>query len=231
MAALAIRRELGDSMVRVRRLVVIIGMAPCTSIRRIVIISVVAGGAVIGNDCVCSVQHVIIIMDRKISRHPVRVCRMTGSAIRGEAQRLMVRVHTLAVILCMTAVTGIRRIVVVPVVTGGAIIGNSHMSTGKRINGIVVEGGRRPGRFRVAAFAIYRELASLVVRVRRLVVIIGVASCAGIRRIVVIAVVAACTVIRNDSVRPVQCVIITMDVKRSGVPARPGGVAGRTIRR
>lgn len=140
MAILAICRELRNGMVGVRRLVVIIRVASRTGIGCIIIVAVVASGAVSGNDCVCSVQHVIVIMDRKISRHPVRRCRMAGSTIRGEAQRLVVWVNTLAVVLRMAAVTGVGRIVVVPVVAGGTIIGNNHMSAGKRINGIMVEG-------------------------------------------------------------------------------------------
>ena len=231
MAALAIRRELRSSMVGARRLVVIIGVAACTSIRRVVIIPVVAGGAIAGNGSMRPVQHIIIIVDAKGGRRPARRRRMAALTVHREAQRLVVRVHTLGVVLGMATVTGIGGIVVVPVVAAHTIIRHYGVCTRQRVETIVVEGGWRPGRFRVAAFAIHRELPGLVVGVRRLVVILRMAACAGIRRVVVVPVVATCAVICNRSVRPIQSVIIVMVIKRSGVPARPGGMAGRTIRR
>ena len=64
------------------------------------------------------------------------------------------------------------------------------------IHAIVIEGGWGPGRFSMAALAIRRELRRCMVRVRRLVVITGMAAKAGIRRIVIIPVVAGITIIR-----------------------------------
>ena len=156
---------------------------------------------------------------------------MAAFAIHREAQRLVVRVHTLGIVLRVTAVTGIGSIAVASIVAGRTIIRYHGVCPCKGVKAIMVEGGRHPGRFRVAALTIYRELARLVVGVRGLVVILGMAACTGIRRIVVVAVVAACTVIRSGGVRPIQHVIIVMDVKRCGVPARPGSMASRAIRR
>ena len=57
---------------------------------------------------------------------------------------------------------------------------------------VVVEGSGCPGRFTVTTGAIGRKLSRNVVRIGRIVVVIGVATRTGIGRIVVVTVVARC---------------------------------------
>lgn len=98
------------------------------------------------------------------------------------------------------------------------------------IHTIVIEAGRGPCRFCVAALTIVRELRGGVVGVHRLVIIICVAAKTSIRRIVVIPVVAGRAIIRNGCMLSVKGVVIIVDAKGCRIPSRLGSVAGGTIR-
>ncbi len=95
MATGAIRRELSRLVVGIGRLVVVRIVAPETGIRRIVIITVVAGGAVVGNGGVRSLEDVVVVVVGKGRRHPTRIGGMARSAIGGEAQGLVVGIGRL----------------------------------------------------------------------------------------------------------------------------------------
>ncbi len=108
----AIGRELGRQVVGVARLRIIEGMASVTGIGRIVVIAVMAGGTVRGNGCVRSLQHVIVVVVGKGRRHPVGRRSMTGCAVGGKAQRVVIGVCGLVIIGCMAGRTGGRRILI-----------------------------------------------------------------------------------------------------------------------
>ena len=115
----------------------------------------------------------------------------------------MVRVGRLVVIGLVATFAGIRRVVVIPIVTDRTVIGNSDVCSGKWINRFVVEGGGCPSVFIVAGGTIHRELQGNVVGVRRLVVIVEVTAVARVGRIVVVAVVACRTIVGYDGMCPV----------------------------
>ena len=138
---------------------------------------------------------------------------MARLTIRWEAGAGMVRVVGLVVITRVATKTGVWCIVVISVMAGITVIGNSRVCADNRIETIVIKGRRNPGVFRMATLAIRRELRRRVVWIRRLIVGRSVTTKAGIRRIVVISVVAGHTLIGNDGVCPVQLVIIVVNVK------------------
>ncbi len=84
MAVSAGGRELGGCVIGVDRRIVIRLVAPRTSIGRIVIIAVVAGRAIIGDDCVRPVQNIIVVVDREGRRIPTGRSRMAHRTIRGQ---------------------------------------------------------------------------------------------------------------------------------------------------
>ena len=85
----------------------------------------------------------------------------------------MVRVGALIVVRCMTAGAGIRRIVIIAIVAGITIIGDSRMSTRQRIIIVMyVKSCRSPARSRcMAARAIRRYTQRYVVGVRTLIIV------------------------------------------------------------
>ena len=84
MALRTIRRDIQCLVIRIDRIVIICNMATCTLIRCIVVIPIVAGDAVIGNDHVFTGQRVIIIMNIERSRSPSGFCCMALSTVRWE---------------------------------------------------------------------------------------------------------------------------------------------------
>ena len=60
----------------------------------------------------------------------------------------MVWIETCVVIRCVTTLTSVRRVVIVPSdMTKGAIIGNGNMRPSKWVNRVVVKSGGYPGSF------------------------------------------------------------------------------------
>jgi hypothetical protein len=184
-------------MVRIGRLVVVVDVAALACVGRIVVIPIVTGITIVGNDYVGSCQRIKIIVV-KSGRHP---CRF-GVAILAISRKLVgqvVRVGRLVVVVCVAAETRIRGVIVVAVVAGRTIVGDGGV---RPIQHIVIavdgEGSRVPfGLGGVARCAIRRNAQSHMVRIGRLVVVVDVAALAGIGRIVVIAVVAGGTIICN----------------------------------
>ena len=70
MAGGAIIGELEGLVIRVGGLVVVRLVASGTGVRRVVVVAIVAGRAVIGNGRVRAVEWVIIVVDGEFSRHP-----------------------------------------------------------------------------------------------------------------------------------------------------------------
>jgi hypothetical protein len=76
MTILTIRREKCRTVVRVDGIVVILLMAPRTGIGCIAVIPVMAKGTIVGNDGMCPVKRIEVIMIVKRCRCPVRICGM-----------------------------------------------------------------------------------------------------------------------------------------------------------
>ena len=202
-AAGAVCGQLLRGVVGVGSLVVIANMTAHTGIRSVIVIPVMASGAVIGYDSMRAVQGVIIVVDRKGGRRPTGVCGMATRAIRRNGQGHVVRVGALVVIRRMAACAGVRRVCIIAVVTNITIIRDGGMRSRERIKTIVVQCRRYPGRFAVAAGAVRRELLGGVVGVGCLVVIADMATRAGIRGVIVIPIVAGDAVIGNGGMRAV----------------------------
>ena len=116
-ATLTIGREL-------RRLVVGVGggvevgqMAAHTSIRRVVVIAVVASRAVVGNRRMRAVQCVEIIVVGKGGRRPTRLRGMTTRTIGAQSQRYVVGIARLIEVIGMAARAGGRRTFITRCVT------------------------------------------------------------------------------------------------------------------
>lgn len=138
---------------------------------------------------------------------------MTRFTICWETGAGMVRVVGLVVVIRVATKTGVWSIVVISIMTGITVIGNSRVCADNRIETIVIKSRWNPGILRMAALAIRWELRRCVVWIRRLIVSRSVTTKAGIWRIVVISVVAGDTLIGNDGVCTVQLVIIVVNVK------------------
>ena len=128
-----------------------------------------------------------------------------------------------SIVICLvTTHAGVRRVVVVPVVTSRAIIGNTRMCP-VQIVIIVVnrECGRLPTRGgRVAHGAIGRDVQCNVIGVGRPVKIRGVTTRAGIGRIVEIpSNMTKSAVVRNGYMRSSEWVNLVVIISRRG-PSR-----------
>ena len=111
----------------------------------------------------------------------------------------------------MATIARIRRIGIIALVTGIAIVGDGHVRSCKRINGIVVESRWRPGCFAVTSSAIRWELSSCVVRCRGCRIIGVVATVAGIGCIRVVAVVTSIAIVGDGHVctyELIHCIVV-----------------------
>ena len=123
--------------------------------------------------------------------------------VRREIGRHVIGVGGSRVIIVMTAVAGIRRVVVIAVVASHTIICNGDVCTLECPVLTVVKCRGCPFRLSMTFLTIGRELICHVVRIGGGIEIIIMAAIAGIRGVVVIAVVAGRTVIGNVGMRPV----------------------------
>ena len=85
-------RNVYRSVVGICRLVVVVLVTALTSVRRVVIVAVVASCTIRGNSSMCSIEHVIIIVNAKGSRTPARIGGMACGTIRWERQIHVIRV-------------------------------------------------------------------------------------------------------------------------------------------
>jgi len=105
MAGLTSRGEISSDMVRVRRLVIIGGMASVTDFRSVGVIALVAVGAGICNGKMCTGNHIVIIMNSESRRFPAWHGSMAGGAFSRYVGRDMIRICRLGVICQVAAVT------------------------------------------------------------------------------------------------------------------------------
>ena len=92
MARLAVGRKLVRCMVRVGCGSVIVCVAAVASVRRGIVIPVVAGSAVVGNQGMSAIQNIKIVVNGKRRRRPTRLGRVASRTIRRQAQRHVIRV-------------------------------------------------------------------------------------------------------------------------------------------
>lgn len=83
--------------------------------------------------------HIVMV---KIRRFP-GILRMARRTVRREARRLVIRIVRPGVLRLVTAVASGRRIVVIPVVTGGTVILDADVRTLERPKLVVNREGRR----------------------------------------------------------------------------------------
>ena len=81
MALFAIRWETSTQVIRIRRIIIIIGVTAKTSIRCIVVIAVMTSHTIIRNRGVRSIQWIKLIVNRESRWHPIRICRMTHRTV------------------------------------------------------------------------------------------------------------------------------------------------------
>jgi hypothetical protein len=163
------RRELGRSMIRIVRLVVIIQMTTDTGIGSGIIISVMANYTIVGYSHMCASQNIVIIVDRESSRGPVRICSMAGRTLSRNTDCAMIRICCLVVIGLVASNACIGCIYVTTLMTGEAVVGNGRMCSCKRVNIVMVKYRGDPGILRMTRFTGSRELGSDMIRIGRLV--------------------------------------------------------------
>ncbi len=139
MAILTGGGQLVGWVIRIGRAVIISLVTTYAGVRCIVIISIVAGGAIVGDACVCPIQWIIIVVDRESCRLPARRRGMAHGTIRWDHQSNVIGIQARIVIRCMTTRTGIRGVVVIAVVTGIAVIRNRYVRPGEWIDGAVIK--------------------------------------------------------------------------------------------
>lgn len=164
----------------------------------------------------------------KSSRRPCRLAVTTGTVHR-ELSRCMAGIGRLVIIGRVATGTGIRRVVVVAVVTGGALICNGCVRPIQLVI-IVVDGecSRLPGGSGVATCTIRRYGKCGVTRICALVVIRGMAT----RAIGRGAGIPRCMAIDTGSglVRPRQRKISSVVIEGTGgVACRMAGKTGRAV--
>ena len=92
MTVFTFRRELGCSMIRLGRLVIVIQVATGTGIGRIDIIPVMAECAIVLYGYVSACNGIIIVVNAKGGRRPAGIRSMAILTIVGQRQRIMIRV-------------------------------------------------------------------------------------------------------------------------------------------
>ena len=142
----------------------------------------------------------------------------------------MVGVRAGIVIRHVAAVAGVRRIGVIAVMTGIAIVGNGNVASRKRIHGTMIKSSGRPGIYTVTSLASGRKTRSGVIRISRRIVVGRVTPEAGGRRVVVIAVRVA-FVATGAGMRARERPVRIVHREGGGRPVRRGGVARRAVGR
>jgi len=125
MTTFAVDRELCRLVVRIRCLVVILGMATGAGVGGIIKIAIMTSSTIILNDSMCPIQRVELIVIKR-RRYPGRF-RMAAFAVNGELRRLVIRIGRLVVICSVTPEAGVGCIIVIAVVAACAIVGNGGM--------------------------------------------------------------------------------------------------------
>lgn len=124
MALQAVRWELSCLVVRVIGLIVVVFVAAKTGVGSVVIIAIVALGAVVGNVRMGAVQCIVVVVVGESRRFPIRLCGMASSTIGGKPQIRVVWVRRAIIIRLVAADAGVRCVVVITVVAFSTIIRN-----------------------------------------------------------------------------------------------------------
>lgn len=181
-------------------------MTPITSVGCVVVITPVACCTVIGNGGMRPCNRPIGIMQGEGGRHPVGCRGVTLGTIHGQPQRDVVGIQTLVVVFLVTTRTGIGCVLIVTIMTCGAVLGNGNM--GPINDPIIIMLGkfcRTPTRIcRMTGGTIGRKSQCTMVRIDGLIVIRQMTSRTGIGGIVVIPVMAQCTFVRYGDMSPVD---------------------------
>ena len=185
----AIGRKLCRNMVRIGRVVIVIGVTTRTGIGRIVVVAVMARCAIIGNPCMGSVQRVVAVVIGEGCRLPCHIGVACGT-ISGNIECNVVRIDRLIIIIGMAAGTGIRSTGIVAIVAGRTICRYSRVRTRERVVYVVVKCGGCPGSLGVARCTVSRELLSSVIRCLCLIVVVRMAARTGVGCGIVVVVVA-----------------------------------------
>lgn len=122
-------------MIRIGAAVIIRRVAAGTSVRRIVVIPLVATVAIHGLMRALQRPETVVI-DRR--RDPTTFI-VADHAIRGETSVLVIRIGGLIVIRCMATVACVRRIVIIAIVASCTIVGQRDMCAVERPE-IIVDG-------------------------------------------------------------------------------------------
>ena len=110
-------------------MIVICLMTPCARVWCVVVITIVAGDALIRDQCMCTVQWIVVIMIGEYCGHPLRL-RMTRCTVIGKLKCRMGWVVCLVIIGLMASHASIWGIVIVSVMTRHALIGYKGMGAG-----------------------------------------------------------------------------------------------------
>ena len=109
------------------------------------------------------------------------------------------------IIIDMTAITGVGGIgIITSDMTVHTVVLDRLMRSRQWIEGVMVKSRWYPGRLRMTIFAGGWEQCCLVIRIRRGIIIILVATHTGGRGIVVIAVMTGCAIVRYLGMRSIQ---------------------------
>ena len=139
-ASRTVLRELERYVVWAGRCVEVGVVAVEAGVRRVVVVPVVASGALVCNHCVSAIQWIKIIVQREGRRLPIGGRRVAEGAVVGQVQRYVVRIGGGIKIGGMAARTVGRRGCVVAVdVALRTFICYRNMLAGERPDGIVVK--------------------------------------------------------------------------------------------
>ena len=167
---------------------VVIGVATCAGVWRVVVVTLVTIVTGHGRVCACERPHGAVVEG---GRNPCILVVTIGTG-SGELLSDVVGVCGGVEVINVASCTCIGWIVIVALVA--IVAAHTCMRAHNRVEG-VIEGGRCPRCLVVAVCTVCRELLSDVVGVCCGIVVIGVTTCTGIGCIIIIAVVAGCTVV------------------------------------
>jgi hypothetical protein len=91
-------REPGCHVIRVCCCIIVTYMASLTSVWGIVVVSIMASRAIVGDGCVCSEQRIIVVVNRECSRYPVWTGGVAGFAGCRQVECQVTWVGTLVIV-------------------------------------------------------------------------------------------------------------------------------------
>jgi hypothetical protein len=228
MATFAGFGKLRSCVIRLGSLIIISSMATIACFRRIGIITIVTGSAIIGYSDMSTSQSIISIMNRESSGLPAWICRMTGCTSLGYIKCNVIWISRLVIISLVASRTGIRS---VGITIGMALrtISYGCMCTGKRVRVVMVKSGRNPCCLRMTALAGFGKLQSSMIRLSSLIIINCMASITSLWRIGIITIMTGSAIIGYCHMGSGKSVISIVSRERSRLPTGICRVATCTI--